>query len=119
MCPTPELGELVWLKPPAPGPAPPAGPTLALPPKTVMIAVPVPVAFASDIDSWTVRPGRESRVPAFVMSTFAGHVARDTDAVIVSPLRLSELGGNIPTPGFTGDSVAPTALPGWVPWKPV
>jgi hypothetical protein len=58
-------------------------------------------------------------MPKFVILTLAGVAAREIDAMIESPLLLFELGGNIPTPGFTGDSVAPTALPGCVPWKPV
>jgi hypothetical protein len=117
MWPTPELGPLVWLLPPAPGPAPPAGPTFSEPPNRVVNPAPVPVPPVSAIDSCTVRPGRESRVPTFVTSTFAGHAARETEAVIVSPLRLSELGGNSPTPGFTTWSMGVPAMPGLVPWK--
>jgi hypothetical protein len=119
MLPSPPPGEVDWFSPPAPKLLPPDASMFSDPPNTVVKPLPAPSEHAALMLSCTVRPGRESRVPTFVMSTFAGHVPRETDARIVSPLRLSELGGSSPTPGLTGDSVACTGFPGCVPWKPV
>jgi hypothetical protein len=116
---SPVGAALPWLMPPAAFVAEPVplGPSFWLPPFCTNPG-PVPLVPAPPSDPSThLLPDPE--MPKFVILTLAGVAAREIDAMIESPLLLFEFGGNKPTPGMTGESVAWTGFPGWVPWKPV